>query len=161
MGIVFDNAEAGKELFRRYAKSINHTDRFEELRVSIVEGSRPGEQYGYSVHLGPDPDSLATHATMEDMVVEPSIVHFLGQWTRAYPIPGSKPLLPKFKMEFSKHKEFLLAPAVRKADGQLWMEPMLGIVKNTICFRQLSEVTEVNDPDAGALIMPDLIKPRP
>lgn len=159
MGIVFENADAGKELFRKYSEPIGSFDRLNELRVSIIEGSRPGEQYGYSVHVYPDPEMLAAHATMEDLVLDKNLIHFFGQWTRAYPIPGSNPLLPKFKMEFNKHKEFLLAPVVRKEDGQLWTEHMLGVVKNAVDFRQLSEVTGADDPDAGAIIMPDLIMP--
>ena len=46
-------------------------------------------------------------------------------------------MLARFKEEFEKHKEFLLAPTIHRADGNLYMEPMLGIIKNVIFFRQL------------------------
>jgi len=160
MGLVFDNAEAGLEIFREAERQMNHTDRFEEIRISIIEGPVTGQEDrpGYSVHIGPDPESLDAHATMADFVVNRETIPFLGQWNRHYPVPGSPKLLPKFKMEFQKHKEFLLAPAVRKADGQLWIEPKLGIIKNLIHLRQLSEITQ-DDVDAMALVLPELIKP--
>lgn len=76
-----------------------------------------------------------------------------------YPIPGAPPLLPRFKQEFEKHKEFMLAPVIRRDDGKQYMEHSLGIVKNVILFRQLSEITSPDDTDAAALMLPPLITP--
>jgi hypothetical protein len=64
-----------------------------------------------------------------------SVAPFLGQWYRHYPVPGAPALLAQFREEFDKHKEFMLAPAVHRDDGKLYMEPTLGIVKNTVLFR--------------------------
>jgi hypothetical protein len=160
MGLVFENAEAGKEIFREAERQMNHMDRFEEIRVSIIEGSVVGQEDrpGYSVHISPDPEALAAHATAEDFVVDQQVVPFLGQWNRQYPIRGNPEMLPRFKEEFAHHKEFMLAPVVRKQDGQLWFECELGIIKNLIAFRQLSDVTP-DDPDAAALVLPSLITP--
>jgi hypothetical protein len=160
LGLVFDNAEAGKEIFREAERQMNHMDRFEEIRVSIIEGSVPGQEQrpGYSIHISPDPEALDAHATTEDFVVDPQVVPFMGQWNRQYPIPDMPALLPRFKSEFAKHKEFLLAPVVRRSDGQLYAEPLLGIIKNLISFRCLSEITP-DDPDAAALVLPQLIAP--
>jgi transcription elongation factor Elf1 len=161
MGLVFDNADAGKEIFREAERQMNHEDRFEEIRVSIIEGPVPGQEHrpAYSVHICADPEALDAHATAHDFVVDSSIVPFLGQWNRHYPIPGMPAFLPKFKQEFAKHKEFLLAPVTRRADGKLYTDPMLGIIKNIIHFRSLSEITTPDDPDAAALILPQLITP--
>jgi hypothetical protein len=163
MGLVFENVEAGLEIFREAERQMNHEDRFEEIRVCVIEGPVPGQEHrpGYSIHLCADPDALAAHATLEDFVVDPSIVPFLGQWNRHYPVPGAPPLLPRFKEEFEKHKEFLLAPAIRRGDGQLYLEPMLGIIKNLIFFRQLSDIATPDDPDAAALLLPQFVTPPP
>jgi hypothetical protein len=140
---------------------MNHEDRFEEIRVSIIEGAVPGQEQrpGYSVHICADPEALAAHATMDDLVVDPSIVPFLGQWNRHYPEPGAPPLLARFKDEFEKHGEFLLAPTIRRADGKLYIEHALGIVKNIISFRQLADISAPDDPDVAALLLPQLIVP--
>jgi hypothetical protein len=141
MGLIFDNAEAGL-IFREAKRQMNHEDRFEEIRVSIIDGAAPGEEQrsGYSVHICVDPEALAAQATAKDFVIDPSIVPFLGQWNRHYPVPGQPKLLARFKQEFAKHNEFLPAPVTRRADGQLWCNPELGIIKNVIHFRQLSDI---------------------
>ncbi len=159
MGLVFDNEEAGLEIFREAKRQINHEDRFEEIRISIIEGAVANQldRPGYSVHICVDPDALLAHATLNELVVNPSIVPFLGQWNRHYPISGKPPLLAKFKQEFDRHQEFMLAPVIRKADGNQYMQPELGIIKNVIHFRQLSEITAGDDPDLSALLLPQLI----
>jgi hypothetical protein len=161
MGLVFEDKEAGLEIFREAERQMNHEDRFEEIRIAIVEGAVPGQEsrHGYSVHICADPEALCAHATMEDFVVDPSIVPFLGQWNRHYPVPGTPLLLPRFKEEFEKHKEFMLAPTIRRDDGNLYMVPELGIIKNAIIFRQLSDITPPDDTDAAALLLPELITP--
>jgi hypothetical protein len=159
MGLVFENAEAGKELFRKLERAYNHIDRFEELRISIIEGSPLGQQPGYTVHICPDPDALAMHATGEDIVLDTELTIRLGRWNRMYPIPGAPPLLPRFKEEFAKHGEFLLAPVTRGADGQNYFSSELGFIKHSIEFRDLSEIGK-NDPDARALTMPQLAPPK-
>jgi hypothetical protein len=111
------------------------------------------------VHISPDPEALAARATAEDFVIDQQVVPFLGQWNRHYPILGDPQMLPRFKEEYAHHKEFMLAPVVRKQDGQLWFECELGIIKNLIEFRQLPDVTS-DDPDAAALVLPSLITPH-
>ncbi len=160
MGIVFEDAEAGQQIFRDAEAQLNHTDRFEEICVSIIEGDVPGQEHrpGYTVHICPDPESLAAHATVDGLVLDSQVVPMLGQWNRVYPVPGQPPLLPRFKEEYEKHREFLLAPVVRRDDGQLWCVPELGIIKNIVTFRDLADITD-DDADAVALLMPQLIVP--
>jgi hypothetical protein len=159
MGIVFNDAEKGKELFRTFAKSCNHSDRFEELRISIIEGSPEGQQPGYSVHIGPDMEMLQAMATAEDIEITNATLPFFGQANRFYPPPGQSNLLARFKQEYEKHKQFLLAPVVKRADGQLWCEPMLGIEKSLITLRNLAEI-QPDDIDAVALALPALVTPQ-
>jgi hypothetical protein len=159
MGIVFENAEKGKELFRTFAKSNNHSDRFEELRISIIEGSPQGQQHGYSVHIGPEMEMLQAMATAEDIEITNATMPFFGQVNRMYPIPGQPNLLAHFKQEYEKHKQFLLAPVTKRPDGQFWCEHELGIEKSLITFRNLSEI-QPDDIDAVALALPALVPPR-
>jgi hypothetical protein len=161
MGLVFDNADAGLQLFKMLEKAYNHQDRFEEMRVSIIEGSPPDHPYGYSVHICPEPDALAMHATSENLVLESNLTPFLGRWNRMYPAPGSAPLLPRFKEEFKKHGEYLLAPVTRRVDGHSHFTSELGFIKHTIEFRNITEVVDRGDIDVGAIGLPLLVPPRP
>lgn len=160
MGIVFSNAEKGRQLFRGLIEEFGNADEAEEIRVSIIEGDVPGQRPGYSVHIGPDPDALRALGTFEDIIVDHTTLLMLGQLNRMYPIPGRPNLLQRFKLEFPKHKEFLLAPVTRRADGQLWVDVELGIIKKSIHFRDLADINE-GDVDAAALALPLLITPRP
>jgi hypothetical protein len=159
MGIVFDDAEKGKELFRAFAKSCNHSDRFEELRISIIEGSPEGQAFGYSVHLGPEMEMLQAMATAEDIEITNATMPFFGQVNRMYPIPGQPNLLKRFKQEYEKHKQFLFAPVTKRADGRFWCDHELGIEKSLITFRNLAEI-QTDDMDAVALALPALVTPR-
>ena len=161
MGLVFDNIDAGLQIFRDAEQQMNHEDRFEEIRISIIEGDVINQSHrpGYSVHICADPEALCGHATMSDFVVDPSVIPFLGQWNRHYPVLGVPALLPRFKSEFAKHQEFLLAPTVVKQNGQRYIVPELGIVKNTLLFRKLTEITAPDDIDVAAHVLPQVIVP--
>lgn len=158
MGLVFENAEKGKELFLAFAKSCNHSDRFEELRISIIEGSPEGQPFGYSVNLGPEMEMLQAMAAAEDIEITNATMPLFGQVNRMYPVPGQPNLLARFKQEYEKHKQFLLAPVVKRADGQLWCEHELGIEKSLIIFRDLKDI-QPDDIDAVALALPQLVTP--
>ncbi|MCG8651132.1 MAG: hypothetical protein MI861_14940 [Pirellulales bacterium] len=88
MGLIFDNVDAGLQIFRDAEKEINHEDRFEEIRIAIIEDdlAEQGKPSGYSVHICADPEALCGHATMAEFVVDPQVIPFLGQWNRHYPI---------------------------------------------------------------------------
>lgn len=159
IGLCFENAEAGKALFRILEDAYNHEDRFEELRISIIEGSLPGQQPGYTVHICPDPDALAMFATGDEIVIDAQLASRLGRWNRMYPIPGAAPLLPRFKEEYAKRGQFLLAPVTPGPDGLNYFDSTLGLIKNNIEFRSLSEIPN-RDIDSGALLMPQIIPPR-
>src|SRR5690606_7993743 len=96
--------------------------------------------------------------TAEDIEITHATMPFFGQVNRMYPVPGEPNLLQKFKQEYERHKQFLLAPVVRRADGQLWCEPTLGIEKSLITFRHLADIGP-DDMDAVALALPQLITP--
>jgi transcription elongation factor Elf1 len=161
MGIVFENTEAGLQIFRDAQREMNHEDRFEEIRIAIIEGEIEWQAHrpGYSIHLCADPDALAGHATMADFVVDPQVLPFLGQWNRHYPIPNTPSLLDRFKQEFSRHQEFMLAPTILRSDGQRYMVHELGIIKSAIQFRKLEDIARPNDIDFAAHLMPQLIVP--
>lgn len=71
----------------------------------------------------------------------------LGQSRRMHPIAGETPMLPRFRGEFEKHGEFLLAPITRHDNGQKYFDVEYGIVKNVIHFRRTSHIGE-GDIDA-------------
>lgn len=147
MGLVFDEARTGKQIFTGWRKLLNHfVDEFEQIRVSIIDGTRPE---GHFVHICPDPGNVTAKATTEDLVVAPVLV-FVSRLNWMRRVPGTPDLLGPFQREYRKHKEYLLAPVTRRADGQYWVDVDQGIIKRDITFRHISEVG-TDDMDAIVL----------
>lgn len=149
LGIVFDDADTGREIFSEWVAMFGNDDQFEEIRVSINEGHVPGQRPGYTVHISPDPVSIAVRATAEGIALDPKIV-YLGRFNRMHPPTDSLALLARFKEEFQRHGEYLLAPVTRRNDGQLWTDVEFGIVKSSIQFRDVSDISQ-DDIDAIVL----------
>lgn len=141
MGFVFENAEAGRELFRSWNAQQRNADELEEIRIAVIEGGIPGQRPGYSVHLCPDPVNSLIRATAEGVVVDLQLA-MLGQTRRMHPIAGEPPMLPHFRSEFEKHGEYLLAPITRRENGQKYFDIDHGIVKSAIYFRRASHIEE-------------------
>src|SRR5579872_1835488 len=64
LGIVFENIDAGKQIFSDWLKRVTKVDRFDEIRISVVEGEILGQGPGYSVHISSDPDHTAKRPEM-------------------------------------------------------------------------------------------------
>jgi hypothetical protein len=97
----------------------------------VLENAQLGRQH---------PEDFLVRATADAMVVKDIPVSLFGQVRRMHPLPGSPPLLARFKEEFRKHQEFLLAPVTRRNDGQLWIDVELGIIKHAVHFRHVADI---------------------
>jgi hypothetical protein len=137
MGLVFEEAEASNQLFRNWTSRCGNVDELEEIRIAIVEGDVPGQDPGYSVHICSDPETSLIRATAEGIVIKNVPHELLGQLRRMHPLPDTPPLLARFKEEFKKHREFLLAPVTRRGDGQRFVDVECGIT--TVPLRALSQ----------------------
>jgi hypothetical protein len=147
MGLVFDDAVAGQDLFCNWAAEHGNTDPLEEIRVAVIEGDIEGSRPGYTVHLSGDIEGILARATAEGVVVPDAAVPWGSRVNRMHPVPGSPPMLARFKEEFARHKEYHLAPVTRRGDGQLWFDVELGIVKHKVHFRHVGEIAD-GDVDA-------------
>ena len=140
LGLSFDNADVGRQLFQSWIDDYGHHDELDEIRVSIIEGDIPGQDPGYSIHICPDPDNSLVRATAEGIALNMLPFTVLGQFRRMHPIPGVPLSLPQFQEEFERHQEFMLAPVTRREDGRLWAVPKLGIIKSVVHFRNVSQI---------------------
>jgi hypothetical protein len=142
LGVVFDDIAAGKQIFSDWLHRLGDVDRYEELRISIVEGEILGEEPGYSVHFSSDPAHTEECARAKGPQLEIEAAIVLSRFMRMTPAPGS-PHLRRFKQEFTKHKRFFVIPV--SSDVKPLFE--FAIEKTEIYFRQASEVSK-NDRDA-------------
>ncbi len=144
MGLVFGDWSQGVRLFRSWVEAVGHADEHDDLRVAIIEGDVPGKAPGYSVRISP---SFADYLH-EDQQSDGS--EKIGRVRRMHPALGNAPyMLGRFKDEYEKHGEFMLAPVVTRDDDQLWFNPNQGIIKRELVLRRLDEIDE-HEPDALA-----------
>ena len=142
LGIVFGNIDAGKQIFSNWIKRLGSVDRYEELRLSIVEGNILGLDSGYSVHITSDPLNTARRARADGMELDFQTAILVSQFHRMTPTPGASHLTT-FRKEFGRHKRYSLVAV--SSDGT----PDLGnsIVKTEIHLRNSADVAE-GDPDS-------------
>jgi len=65
LGLVFENADAGRQIFKGLIKRLGKEDTYEELRIAIIEGELPGDPTGYTVHISSNPHNTAKRAKLD------------------------------------------------------------------------------------------------
>jgi hypothetical protein len=153
LGLGFRNEKPARRIFDEWHKRYGDADKFEELRISIIEGEIKGERPGYTVHVGADFENSIKRYRAAGLTVdvEKSIFAMISRMNRMNPTPGSRNL-ELFKEAYRQYKTYLLAPGVLAVDDSS-VKPILelGILKNTIHFRQVSDIDPNQDPDAPVL----------
>ena len=169
MGLVFADWPKGIELFKSWVDAVGNVDAEDDLRVAILEGYMPGQAPGYTIRISP---SLNEYLDEDD-----DGRNYIGRVMRMHPpeaqppgssvpkaavsaepvipsmmpnLPGNIDMLARFKEEYKRHGEFMLAPVVQRDDNQLYMNVHQGIIKRELVIRHVSEIGE-NEPDMFAL----------
>ena len=146
LGLAFRDESSAKEIFKGWHDRFGDNDQHEEIRVSIIEGDIPGEDAGYTVHLGPDIDGFSARYKEAGLEIKEDLLMCVSRLNRMTPPPESRNL-ENFKAAFKVHKTYYLAPGVVSEDGKQ-MTPLtdLAIFKNKIHFRHVDDIGE-HDPD--------------
>ncbi len=142
LGLAFRDEAAARKIFEGWHERYGDNDRYEELRVSIVEGQILGKEDGYSVQIGPDPDAAIKRFKDAGYAFDDDLLMCVSRINRMTPPPESKNL-PLFKEMYQQYKTYFLAPGVLSEDGKQ-LKPLfeLGIYKGKIHLRHVSEITE-------------------
>lgn len=152
LGLAYRNEEVAREIFSRWHERYGERDEYEELRISIIEGDIEGEEPGYTVHVGPDPDAAIKRfkAAGYEFDVDDDILMCVSRINRMTPKMPSKNL-EMFKLYYKKFKTYFLIPGVISADLKE-LKPIfeLGLFKGNIHFRDSSEIGK-NDIDVVVL----------
>jgi hypothetical protein len=144
MALIFENSDKGRELFKSWTEKNGNCDELEEIRITFVEGKIPGVKPGYWVHIGPDPENSLARATAEGISLDAAPLALMGLIRRMDVADETEPMLPRFKDLFTKHGEFLFAPACPRHDGRHWVDLQCGIVKRAIHFQRIEDFGETS-----------------
>jgi hypothetical protein len=146
LGLVFENIEAGRQIFTDWIERLGTTDRFEELRISIIEGEILGDEPGYSIHISSDPLHTENRLRANGQVFEPDCVVLISRMLRM--LSPDSPHLRIFKEQVRKHKTYSIFPV----SAQLQPQVDCAVDKTEIHFRLTSEITGT---DVDAVVFPE------
>jgi hypothetical protein len=146
-GLFFRDADATEQIFIELRKRLGRFDKYNELRISIIEGDAAGKPPGgYTVHIGSNVENIYRRADAEGIDIPKPYVMILSRTHYMTPARGSTNLAV-FRRRFEEFGSFLLAPVIQREGGFVWGEG-LAIHKRNIEFRKLSDIKSKNDPDS-------------
>ena len=126
LALVFRDGDAASDIFMAWRAALGEIDARDRLRLAIVEGRLPMHPPGYVVHVGGSNDRGEAWLHVPD----PDPAH-----------------LARFKAAYAVHGRYLLVPATVGAGLELM--PRLGLGKERLALRRVSDVGLVRDPEQG------------
>jgi hypothetical protein len=147
LGLVFEDTNAGRDIFIDLRRRLGQVDKFEELYVSVIEGEIPGEEPGYTVHISSDPSRTEAKLRTQGQQRSFDQAIVVSRFHRMTPAPGS-PHLRNFKSQVLAHRRYALLPVSSDIQPQF----DCGIEKKGIHFRQASDITK---SDRDAVVFPE------
>ena len=143
LGLIFQREEAAEGIFASWRSLVGREDEHERLRISMVEGDIPGQDYGYTVHITASPDYAFQSSNQNTAGSEGNRVFFMSRVFRMNPDPGSKNLL-NFKNAFARVGKFLLIPVIASTptitSSSIKPRLELGVSKSKIFFRNAKDI---------------------
>lgn len=154
--LIFTNEKYAIEIFKDWIDMLGRYDKYEDIRIVLVEGNVPGETAGYYVVVSSNLDEAVKRAEASGLSKDELILLTPSRFTRANPTDNFK-VFNRFKEDYHKCGEYILMPAVLKegADKPKILDEY-GIHKKQLIYRHISDITE-KDQD-GFLLKKDKAK---
>jgi hypothetical protein len=149
-GLMFRHETPAVDIFTDWRSRMGRDDENGQIRVAIVEGDIPGQDYGYTVHIGPNPQSALDDAADSN---KSRVVSF-SRIFRMNPDRNSQNL-PNFKEAFALKKKCLMLPVIANREiitGDN-IKPLLefGLIGRNLVFKNVKDVGS-NDIDSAVFI---------
>ena len=148
MCLIFKEKEPAKEIMKKWLIRLGDTDRYNELRISIIEGDIPGEQPGYSVHISSNILNIIKRADDEGINMPKDIFFLISRLHRMNPEKDS-PNLPMFKELYERFGSYILRVGIIE-NGKINM--LKGFLhKRNIELRNVKDIKSKDDMDSVIL----------
>ena len=166
VGLLFEDPDAGATIFKEWRDRFGTVDQFDELRISFVFGSIPGQSPGYSVVLSPDVPGVVNRYISSGMRPRPHIGNSVFLELVKYHhmntdrSPGRIPEVERFRSIYTPGTPFLFGPARRSAIlsvtgvPQVVFDTSRAILKQMCFFRDAKELCRERDIEACLLPQP-------
>lgn len=149
MCIIFEEKEPAIEIMKKWVLRLGEIDKYNELRISIIEGDIPGEQEGYTVHIGSNIQNIIKRADEEGIDMPRDIFFMIGRLNRMIPEKDSQNL-KIFKELYRRFGSYTLRVGVMK-NGKINMLKNLYLHKRDIELRRSEDIKSKDDPDSVVL----------
>ncbi len=146
LGFIFQDAAAASSIFDGWRRDLGPRDENELLRVSIIEGQRPGKPPGYVVTMMPNVEALAAQAARAGGLSLD--MRAFGVWAKSMNTPPEgSPHLAAWKQLYAQRGEYAIVPVLMTGGGP---DPRYEqqLVKRQIHLRNVRDLVGPNDPDA-------------
>lgn len=122
IGILCENKIAIETIFGGWIKTQHEDEFLNDMKISIIEGEIPGEDPGYSVHIGTDLNKFVNRLNRnpETEVINEEFIFTISRFQRMNPLPGNNNL-ELFKKLFAEFKYCYLIPAFYKDVSKSYM----------------------------------------
>jgi hypothetical protein len=157
LGLLFRDKTAAEKIFKGWRERLGERDRYNELRLSIIEGDLPEKPSGgYSVHISSNIENILRRADEQGIDLPKPHIVTISRMHYMTPQAGSTNL-SLFRERFEQFGSYLLMPVIQASDSYLYGEE-LAIHKRHIEFRKTSDILNRNDPDS--CVLPEFVGPR-
>jgi len=153
LGVLFQQVDEGRHVFSDFVERIGRIDALELLRISIIEGDIPGQDPGYTVHVGTNLEAVLRRAESLGIVLTGSKVATTSRLHRMNPAPGS-PHLQGFKTDVGRYGRYHFLPVTGDSTN-LTPHFDLTIEKTAILFRR---VEDIGPGDLDTIALKDSVK---
>ena len=146
VGFLFENNQAGYEIFSTLKQQFGDVDHKDEIRLSFIEEISKSNPLDYKVHLGTDWSVIVEKAESAGLKPDESLAMLVTRTHEMNPLEGSKNL-EVFKHAYRYFKKYYITN-ITTNDGQ--SQPDIGnlIEKRKVFFRKKAEIiNNKNDED--------------
>lgn len=126
---LFENIEAGKNIFKAWRERFGRADEKDELRITIVRGIDKENPHHYRIGVGANIEKEASSGKLVSTTVRANKM-----------TPANSVNLDNFLKDYNKYGCYWLVPAVFGSDGQPAMELDLTVLKEKIILKDAWEV---------------------
>jgi len=129
-----------KKIFKDWISIYGSEDKYDEIRIAIIEGDIPGEETGYTIHITANIDQAAKRMEDQGLELDESLLMSISRMQRANPTDNFK-MFNMFKARYQSHKKYYLMPAVLdEVKGTIKPLYNYKILKQELNFRQVRDI---------------------
>lgn len=145
--LPFKNEIYARKIFTDWITRFGDIDKFDDIRIAIIEGEILDEPKGYTIHISSNIIGYAKRMPNIKLLLEEQLFVDISRIQRAEPRDNFK-MLNMFKSCYNSHKKYLLIPGIYDESKEK-LKPIfeLAIRKKELIFKNAKDIKE-NDIDS-------------